>query len=110
VASTVFSRNGKPNRHALHDTGQAVACLTVEATALGLFVHQMAGFDVEKARASYALPATTEPVAGIALGYLGDPASLPGDLRQREIVASPRKPITEFVYGGAWGHGAGWLK
>jgi len=110
VASTVFSRNGHPNRHALHDTGQAVACLTVEATALGLFVHQMAGFSIEKARETYALPPTTEPVAGIAIGYLGDPNTLPEDLRQREIVASSRKPIGEFVYTGSWGRGAGWAK
>src|SRR3954463_6876732 len=71
VASTVFERKGHPNRHALHDAGQAVACLTVEATALGLFVHQMAGFSIDKARETYALPQTTEPVAPIALGYPG---------------------------------------
>jgi nitroreductase len=110
VASMVFARKGHPNRHALHDTGQAVACLTVEATSLGLFVHQMAGFSIEKARETYALPPTTEPVAGIALGYLGDPDTLPEDLRQRELVASSRKPIGEFVYTGAWGRGAGWAE
>ena len=53
---------------------------------------------------------TTEPVAGIALGYLGDPNTLPEDLRQREIVASSRKPIGEFVYTGSWGRGAEWAK
>jgi nitroreductase len=110
VATTTFARNGHPNRHALHDAGQAIACLTVEATALGLYVHQMAGFSTDKARETYALPPTAEPVAAIALGYLGDPNSLPEDLRQRELVASPRKPIGEFVFTGAWGRGAGWAK
>ena len=37
------SENGKENRHALYDTGQAMALLSVQATTLGLFVHQMAG-------------------------------------------------------------------
>lgn len=103
VASTVFSRNGKPNRHALHDVGQAVADLTVQATALGLYVHQMAGFSVDKARETYGVPATAEPVAAIAVGYLGDPGTLPPDLREREGVLSTRKPIEEFVFTGAWG-------
>jgi nitroreductase len=110
VATTTFARNGHPNRHALHDAGQAVACLTVEATALELYVHQMAGFSTDKARETYALPPTAEPVAAIALGYLGDPDSLPEDLRQRELVASPRKPIGEFVFSGSWGRTAEWAK
>ena len=110
VASTVWARNGKPNRHALHDTGQAVAGLTVQATALGLYVHQMAGFHVDKARETYGLPATVEPVAAIALGYLGDPSTLPEDLREREMTLSSRKPIGEFVFTGAWGRGAEWAR
>ena len=110
IASTVFSRNGKPNRHALHDVGQAVAHLTVQAMALDLYVHQMAGFSIDKARETYALPETTEPVAALALGYLGDPASLPEDYRQKEVVLSARKPIGEFVFSGSWGRGAEWAK
>jgi nitroreductase len=110
AASTVFTRNGKPNRHALHDTGQAIANLTTQATALGLYVHQMAGFDVDAARQTYALPPTVEPVAALALGYLGDPESLPPDLREREAVLSSRKPIGDFVFGGAWGARADWVK
>ena len=110
LASTVFSRNGKPNRHALHDVGQAVANLTLQATALGLYVHQMAGFSVDAARQTYNLPETVEPVAGIALGYLGDPDSLPEELRQREVVLSARKPLGEFVYGEAWGRRAEWVR
>ena len=108
VASTVFSRNGKPNRHALHDVGQAVANLTTQATALDLYVHQMAGFDAEAARQTFSLPATTEPVAALALGYLGDAATLPEDLRQREVVLSARKPISDFVFTGSWGGRASW--
>src|SRR5438105_6710553 len=110
VATTTFARNGKPNRHALYDTGQAAACLTVQATALGLFVHQMAGFSVEKARETYHIPENAEPVAAMAIGYLGDANSLAADLGERELTLTPRKPIGEFVFRGAWGHGADWAR
>ena len=50
VASLFFEDDGKPNRHALHDTGMAVENLVLQATALGLQAHQMAGYDVGKAR------------------------------------------------------------
>src|SRR5437660_6858724 len=69
IAKLNFEKTGKPNRHAFHDVGMAVGSLLVEATALGLFVHQMAGFSVEKARAVFSVPAGFEPVAAIAVGY-----------------------------------------
>jgi hypothetical protein len=70
----------------------------------------MAGFNTDAARQAYNLPPTTEPVAAIALGYLGDPASLPEDLRQREAVLSARKPIGDFVFTGSWGQAAAWAR
>src|SRR5437879_4076372 len=36
VARLSFEEDGKPNRHAFHDVGQAVSNLIVQATALGL--------------------------------------------------------------------------
>ena len=103
VAKLHFDENGERNRHALHDVGQAVANLIVQATALGLVVHQMAGILPEKVRALYGVPEQYEPVAGIALGYPGDPQSLTEGLRQRELAPRERKPLTEFVFSGRWG-------
>jgi nitroreductase len=103
VARLAFEENGKPNRHAFHDVGQAVANLIVQATALGLVVHQMAGIHPEKIRELYRLPEGYEPVAGIALGYPGDPETLPERLRQRELAPRERKPLPEFVFTGLWG-------
>jgi nitroreductase len=102
----VNTSQGKPNRVALHDVGSATAQLTFEANARGLLVHQMAGFDMEKARQTFAIPADWEPVAAIALGYPGDPASLPEKLREREVAPRTRKPLSEFVMSGGWGHTA----
>jgi len=106
VAKLNFEQNGKPNRHAFHDVGQATANLIVQATAMGLYAHQMAGFHVEKAREVFAIPEGWEPVAAIALGYPGDPDSLPAPLRDREFAPRTRKPLKEFVFAGRWGQTA----
>ncbi len=109
VATKTFTRNGKPNRFSGHDVGQASAMLTIQATALGLYVHQMGGFDAEKARQEFNIPETAEAMAAIAMGYLGDPATLPEDLHKRELTPSPRRPINEFVFTGQWGTPPTWV-
>ncbi|TAL12513.1 MAG: nitroreductase [Nitrospirae bacterium] len=103
VARMSFEEGGEPNRHAYYDVGQAVADLSVQATALGLFVHQMAGFHPDKVRELYGVPKEFEPVAMIALGYPGDPESLPEKFRTREVAPRGRKPLAEFVFAGRWG-------
>lgn len=103
VAKLYFDRNRKGNRHAFHDVGLAIENLVIQATALGLFVHQMAGFHVEKARELFNIPDGYEPVAMMALGYLGDSETLPDQLRERELAPRTRKPLKEFVFTGYWG-------
>lgn len=109
VARLKSQRDGKPNRVALHDVGSASAQLTLEANVRGLFVHQMAGFHVEKARAAFGIPEDWEPVAAIAIGYPGDPESLPQPLRDRELAPRARKPLKEFVMSGTWGQPANFV-
>lgn len=104
VSSLTFHANGTPNRNAFYDTGAATALLCVEATARGLAVHQMAGFDPAKAKQVFGIPEGWEPIAAIAIGYPGDPQSLPDKLRDREVAPRTRKPLTEFVMSGHWGH------
>jgi len=103
VASMYFEDDGKPNRHALHDTGLATENLVLQATASGLVAHQMAGFDLEKARADLLIPSGYEPVAMIAVGYPGDPAVLTERLRERELRPRTRRPIAEWTFRGQWG-------
>ena len=102
-AHTQFEKDGSPNRHAFYDLGQAAANLALQATALGLMAHPMAGFNVEAARERFAVPEGWEPVSAIALGYPGDPDSLTEKLRQRETAQRHRKPLESFVFSGAWG-------
>jgi nitroreductase len=93
---------GKPNPWAVYDLGQSVAHLSVQASAVGLSVHQMAGFDRKKAAELFNLPEGYDAVTVIAIGYLGDPDMLPEGLREREIAPRTRKPLSEFVFDGAW--------
>lgn len=93
---------GKPNPWATYDLGQSVAHLSIQASALGLSVHQMAGFDPQKARVAFNLPDGYDPITVIALGYAGEPDQLPIELREREISLRTRKPLGEFVFNGAW--------
>ncbi len=101
-----FARTGQPNAAAVHDLGLASASLTFEATVRGLFVHQMIGIVPERARELYRIPAGVQPLTGLAIGYAGDPNALPEKLRERDLVQRPRKPLSQFVFGGEWGAAA----
>jgi len=103
VTELNFARTGKPNRHAFHDVGLAMGNLLVEATALGLFVHQMAGFSPDKVRELFAVPDGFEPVAGIALGYGTTADEAPEGFKEQELAPRSRKPIDSFVFEGSWG-------
>jgi nitroreductase len=98
------------NRHAFHDVGAASAYLTIQATSMGLFVHQMAGIHVDRAKETYEIPEGFEAVAGIALGYLGEPSTLPDSLRERETMPSTRQALEAMVFTGHWGEKPAFLK
>ena len=102
-ASLKFSRNSHPNAVALHDLGQASAHLALEATERGLQVHQMAGILPDRVREVFQVPEGVQPLTGIAIGYLGDPASLPEQIASRDAAPRARKPLSEFVFSGRWG-------
>jgi nitroreductase len=92
------SSKGSPNRYNLHDTGAATANLALQATADGLHTHSMAGFDQEQARASFAIPSDYDIVSVTAVGYFGDPATLPEHLLKLEVAPRQRKPLEEIVF------------
>jgi nitroreductase len=98
-----FTKNGQPNAAAVHDLGLASANLVLEAAARGLAVHQMIGIVPARVRALYRVPEGVQPLTGLAIGYAGDPGTLPEALRSRDAARRPRKPIKAFVFGGEWG-------
>ncbi|HEY7338558.1 MAG TPA: nitroreductase family protein [Bryobacteraceae bacterium] len=103
VAALKFAKNGNVNRVAIHDVGAASAQLTAQGLSMGVFVHQMAGFDTEKARKVCEIPPDFGPVAMIAIGYLGDANSLPEPLHTRELTPRERRPVREFVFSATFG-------
>jgi nitroreductase len=103
IAATNFTHNGKPNNHAFHDVGLANENLVLQATSLGLFVHQMAGFLPDKARELFAIPEDQVPLTMIAVGYHGQAGDLSEALQKREQAARSRKPLKELVFTGRWG-------
>ncbi|MBN1492329.1 MAG: nitroreductase family protein [Phycisphaerae bacterium] len=104
IVREAFSRNGAPNRVALHDLGAASASLTFEAGARGLLVHQMGGIHPDKARALYGIPGGFAVVTALAIGYPGIPPNLPEEYRQRDIATRERKPLRELVFAQRWGN------
>lgn len=109
-ARLAFERNGRSNRHARHDVGLAAANLVLQATSMGLFAHQMAGFDGERIRGTYSVPDGVEPVTAIAVGYPGSIDDLPAELRTRESAPRSRKPLDSILFSGAWGEAPDFLK
>jgi nitroreductase len=104
IARAAFSHNNTPNRHALYDLGAAASYMTLQAAALGVATHQMAGFDPDKARTLLGIPDDYLIGAVIALGYQDAPAKLASAaLIEREVAPRARKPIHEIVFD-AWDH------
>jgi nitroreductase len=103
VAARYLPQSANPSRHAFHDVGQATATLALQASDLGLQLHQMGGISPDKAREIFGIPPGYEVVAGLAIGYPGDPNTLPDKLRERELAPRQRKPLAEFVFTGKWG-------
>jgi nitroreductase len=106
----IKTKEGKPNTLAFHDVGSASAQLSFQAVADGLYVHQMAGFDANKAREVFHIPDDWQAVATIAIGYPGDPNSLPDKLKERELAPRTRKALADFVMTGDWGNASSFVK
>ena len=104
MARTRFSLSGKLNRFAFHDTGMAVTNLLLQAQSLDVFVHQMGGYSVEKVKEYFKLGDDIEPVAVMAVGYLGDGSSIPPELLKRDEIRRHRKSINEFVFKNSMEH------
>jgi Nitroreductase family len=101
IAQTL--RDSKPLRTGPYDLGQALAHLTFQATIEHLYVHQMAGLSPDAAREAFAIPEGFEAWTAFALGALGDPGTLPDDLRTRELAPRTRRPLAETVFGRRFG-------
>lgn len=89
VVSKNYAKNGNENTVRKHDLGLAVGNLTVQASSMGIHLHQMAGIVPQNAIEKLNIPEGYEPVTAIALGYY-----------EGESGVKPRKPISEIAFKG----------
>ena len=102
-ANNLLSHNGEKNRFAQYDTGAAIENLCLQATHMGLMVHQMGGFNSDAAREKFNIPADVTPMAMLAVGYEGDASHLSEELKAREIAPRTRKVLGELFFDAGWG-------
>lgn len=103
VADSILSKNGNANRWGQYDTGAATMSLCIQATELGLMVHQMGGFDTGKAREIFSIPDQFTPMAIIAVGYQLPVEEIKDDMKERELSRRQRNSIEVNFFDGSWG-------
>jgi len=91
AVSNSFSKNGNPNGTAKHDLGLAVGNLTVQATAMGMHLHQMSGIIPQNAIDKLNIPEGYTPLTAIAIGYY-----------EGESGVKERMPVNEIAFKGSW--------
>lgn len=93
----------RPNRWTQHDVGMASMSIVLQAVALGLAAHQMAGYNVDKMRAAFSIPAEFTPMALIAVGYQAEPDVLDEATKKKELTVRARKSLGERFFEGGLG-------
>jgi|3_EtaG_2_1085321.scaffolds.fasta_scaffold33043_2 nitroreductase len=102
-AKKTFEKNGKPNMHSWHDLGLAMGNMSAQATAMGLYLHQMAGIVRENIQKDFDIPEDYDIVSGVALGYKLDIEDVPEELKAREEKERTRKSLNEIIFDQDWG-------
>lgn len=102
TANSVFAKNNTPNRWGQYDTGAAAENLCLQAVALGLMTHQMGGFDPDKTREAFRIPAQFSCMAMIAVGYQAEADELDDELKQLELAPRVRSPLGTHFFEGDW--------
>lgn len=83
------------------DAGTASGYVALQANRMGLYVHGMVGFDLDRAFTELDVPQGYRVEAAFAIGHKGDPATLPERLRARE-APNDRKPLSELAFEGGF--------
>ena len=104
LSKTVFEQSGQPAPTNSFDTGAAWMSFALQAREIGLETHAMWGVTHDRVKETLDLPDDTDLRAIIAVGYPGDPSSLPDNLRERE-TPSMRKELSEIVFKGKYSKG-----
>jgi len=100
LAQVISTYKNRMNRLAFYETGMAVGNLLVQATHMGLYVHQMGGYNEKKAKEELVIPTRYEPMAMMAIGYKGDISQLSPEFESVENKERTRDEISKFLVQG----------
>ncbi len=103
LANSIFSHNDNDNRWAQYDTGAASMSLCIQASSLGLMVHQMGGFSAEKAAEIFSIPEQYTSMAMMTVGYQLAEDKISEEMMERESSDRQRNPLAEQFFDGEWG-------
>ncbi len=98
IAKKRYTDNGNHNRLHFHDLGAANENMFLEAFNQGLIMHEMGGFNREKAMELFRISEDYEVGIMIAIGYQDSHNILPDRYREKAFMPRARKPLSEFVF------------
>jgi len=98
VARKTFEANNAVNAYAGHDLGMANAHLLLQARAMNIYCHPMAGFNKIKLTEHLKLSENQEAFCVIATGFLAEAETLEEPFKTRELTERKRKKIAEFTF------------
>jgi nitroreductase len=105
ITKKTYSDNRNHNRLHFHDLGAANENMFLEAFNQGLIMHEMGGFDIQKAREIFNIPEDYETGIMIAIGYQDNYDILPDSLRQKASLPRQRKSLSEIAFLEELGNG-----
>jgi nitroreductase len=98
ITKRTYSDNEIPNRLHFHDLGAANENMFLEAFNQGLIMHEMGGFDLQKAREVFNIPKDYEMGVMIAIGYQDTYHVLPDRLKEKAFTPRIRKPLSKIAF------------
>jgi hypothetical protein len=100
----IWTEQDRDNATAVHDVRVASAMMPIQAEALDLRTHHMAGIHHDVIRAAYVVSEEFNAVSAIAMGHQGTLDLLTEDKnRARESNPWTRKSLDEIVLAGTFG-------
>ena len=100
-----YSDNGIYNKLHFHDLGAANENMFLESFNQGLIMHEMGGFDRDKARKVFNVPDEYEIGIMVAIGYQDSHDILPERYKEKAFSPRERKSLSEIAFLEELGNG-----
>ncbi|MER5176090.1 MAG: nitroreductase family protein [Candidatus Nitrosocosmicus sp.] len=98
IAKKNYSDNGNYNILHFHDLGAANENMFLESFNQGLIMHEMGGFNSEKAKELFEIPEDCQIGIMIAIGYQDTHDLLPNRYKEKSLLPRERKSLSEIVF------------